>query len=149
MFEKRRSEEGFSLIEVLATLLIILILSSIALPYYSNERMRGYLNTARQDGDSLSREILASVQDVGTLGTSNGTISYDSSTHTVTIALGTGVTSPSPFPYILSANTTAAGITYANTTKWCVAVANNGQSAFFTDLGQNTSIALCPTTPSW
>ena len=146
MLKKKTYSEGFSLIELIAVLLIVSIVSAVAIPYYSNERARANLATARQDGDGLNREILATVQDIGTLGTTNGNIAYDPVGHTVTITLGAGATSPSPFSYTLSKNTTAQGITYANTSKWCFDTLNTGQHVVYTDLGQSSTLTSCGAT---
>ena len=144
--KSKRSKKGFSLIELIISLLIISVIAGIAIPTYLNEKTRVYKQVSLTDGDYLNREILATIGDnttYPTFGTTNGTISYNSTTSMLTVSLGAGATSPASFIAHLSSGSTISGITYANSTSWCIDVFNTTQSSIFTPTGLSSILTSC------
>ena len=143
---KKFLNSGFSIIELVVALLLVAILASIAVPLYTNAKNKSYQQNTLNDGDSLNKEILATIGDnnvYSTFGTTNGGIAYNSGTSLLTVTLGAGVTSPAPFSIPLSKNTIASGVTYANSTSWCLEIFNTNQSSVFTNLGLSNTLKTC------
>lgn len=140
---KKDKSLGFSVIEIVVALLLLSIISIISIAIYSNIKAKGNLNIAENDGSNLFGEVQATLVDYTTFGSTNGTISLDVNAKIVTITLGTGATSPASFGEKLSNGSTATGITYANSTRWCIDVANSGSHAIFTEKGFQPTSLVC------
>lgn len=139
-------EPGFSLVEMLVAMLLILILGGIVIPTYTSSKIRAYQQAVVTDGDALFREISATIGDVNvtpSFGTTNGAITLNTSTQIMTIALGAGVASPAPFSENVSKGTSVSGVTYANSTSWCLEVFNHSQTAVFTQAGLSSTLTSC------
>ena len=52
---KRKMEPGFSIVEMLVAMLIILILGGVAIPTYTSSKIRAYQQAVITDGDMLFR----------------------------------------------------------------------------------------------
>lgn len=141
---RSRNSLGFSLIEIVTVLLIASVISAIAVPKYLSSKNKGNLSIAQSDGDNLFREIRDATMDVQTPGSTNGTITFDPSTGTMTMTLGTGGDTINPFTENVTPGTTVSGVTYANTYNWCIDVVNNAQHAIFNQDGYQPSLASCP-----
>ena len=142
---KSRAMTGFSLVEIIVVVLIVSILSAVAIPKYLATRNKAYYQTASNDGASMYQEITNVLSDTSPdFGSTNGTIAYDPTTNTVTIALGAGATSPGSFVEKLSNGTTVSGTTYASTLNWCIDVVNNSQHAIYNQDGSQSTWTSCP-----
>ena len=143
---KRKMEPGFSIVEMLVAMLIILILGGVAIPTYTSSKIRAYQQAVITDGDMLFREISATIGDINvtpSFGTTNGSITLNTSTKVMTITLGSGVTSPAAFTENVSNGTSVSGVTYANSTNWCLEVFNHNRTAVFTQTGLSSTLVSC------
>ena len=141
---KNKKNKGFTVVELLVALLIISVISAIAIPIYLNVKTRANLHIAQKDGQNLAGEVQALLGSYQDFGSTDGTISWGSSTKLMTIVLGTGATSPVPVTENLSTGTTVSGKTFASSTSWCLDVANNGQHVIFTQTGYASGLSICP-----
>lgn len=141
---KKRNDLGFSLVEIIVVLLIVGILSAVSVPKYLASKNKGNLSVAQNDGQNLFLEIRLAMSDIQTPGTTNGTINFNPTTQALTIALGVGGDSISPFTENVTRGTTMSGVTYANTYNWCIDVTNNLQHAIFSQDGYLPSLLACP-----
>ena len=143
----RRNKEihkGFSVVELLVALVIVVVIAAIAIPLFLNAKSRQYATVATNDGDQIFREAQAVFNGVQSFGTTNGTISYSNSTKQITITLGNGGDSIPPFFERVSNGTSLTGVTYANSSSWCMDVVNNGTHVFFTQQGFRPGATSCP-----
>ncbi|AYN93552.1 type IV pilin protein [Pseudomonas sp. LTJR-52] len=116
----RRRIQGFTLIEVMITVVIITILAAVAIPSYGRYVIRAH----RSEGQALLTEAAARMEryyaqnytytstatSLAMRNTSNGTVSSDNGYYTLSITVNTDTTSSaysSYGPYLLIA--TAAG----------------------------------------
>ncbi|TWI54860.1 type IV pilus assembly protein PilE [Pseudomonas duriflava] len=111
--------QGFTLIEVMITVVIIAILAAVAIPSYGRYVIRAH----RSEGQALLTEAAARLEryyaqnyaytstaaDLAMRNTSNGTVSSDNGYYTLSITVNTDTSSDysSYGPYLLTA--TAAG----------------------------------------
>ena len=135
---------GFSVVELLIALVIVSVIAGIAIPIYLNIKTREYLHVAQKDGQSLSGEVQAVLSSYQDFGSTDGVITWDSTTKLMSITLGNGATSPTPVTETLTKGTTVSGKTFASSTSWCIDVANNGQHAIFTETGYAAGMTTCP-----
>ena len=143
---RRSKAAGFSLVELLIACFIASILAGIATPIYINGKLQGASAVAVSDGAALASLINSMTLGITNFGSTNGTISVTnlSSIATVSIVLGAGATSPSDSQERVNITTTASGVTYANTTTWCINVINNNQHAIYTEKGYQKALLACP-----
>lgn len=141
---KQRKAFGFSTIEITIALIILAVISAIAIPLYTSAQGRSHLTIAQNDGKILFNEIQSTLTDYQTFGTTDGSIALNTSTNLVTITLGSGATSPAAFSVKTSSGSTATGKTFANSTSWCLDVANQGKHVIFTEKGYTAGISNCP-----
>lgn len=148
LFKKTR-DKGFSLVELLVVMLIMGVIAGIATPIYLNQKSRSYRSVAESNGHALLETLTSGLLGTTSFGTTNGTIVVDTSVSpaTVTITLGSGATSPSPLTQLMSTGVSASGVTYANTTQWCLDTVNNGQHVIYTDSGETNTQTSCGLTP--
>jgi alpha-tubulin suppressor-like RCC1 family protein len=125
------------------------VLAGVAVPIYLNQRTRAYHAVAVADGKNIAGTITSALLGITDFGTTNGTITVNTgvSPSLIMIALGAGAVIPLPLSQSMSRGSAASGITYANTTQWCLDMANNGQHAFYTQDGESTAITSCGPTP--
>ena len=144
-FQKRiRTENGFSLVEVLTVLLLVSLIAAIAIPKYTAAMNRDKFTVAQTNGENIYREITDALSSASTLGTTNGTITYSAGTGLLTLALGTGATSPSPFSENIDPAVSLTGKTYANTMNWCIALVDDSAKVIYNQDGLQSSLNACP-----
>jgi prepilin-type N-terminal cleavage/methylation domain-containing protein len=145
MLKNMRRSEGLSLVELIVTIAVLAIVTSIATPIFLSQQSAAHRATAIADGRGWSLAILEATSTVRNLGESGGEISL----------VGTNVTmsliSPNPssaevisFPVAVSPASSLSSGSAAGQ-NWCLAVSNNNEVAVFTDQGyQPTAVACSP-----
>jgi len=146
-FRTRRAE-GFSLVELLVTVVIIAVLAAIAIPLYSNQKNKAALSAAQQDARAIGSAINGMLLEYAHLGTSNGTIGYSAPNVTFTLTAPSPTTAPASISVRLSPNSTfSVGSTLANTRQWCIKITNSSgsttQSAVVTEAGLQAGMTTC------
>jgi prepilin-type N-terminal cleavage/methylation domain-containing protein len=146
---RKRVGDGFTLVEVLVVIIIVGILAGVAIPVYLNQKTHAYHAVAATDGKAAASTLASGLFGMTSFGTTNGTIAVNATADpaTVTITLGAGATSPAVLYAAMSPGSTASGITYANTTSWCLDIANNGSHAIYTETGISSTQTSCGTMP--
>lgn len=142
--KRSRRQEGFSFVEVLVTMLLLSIIAAIAIPKYTAAMNRDNYTIAQTDGENMYREITDALASTTDFGSTNGTISYSAGSGLLTIALGSGATSPSPFSENMDASASLTGKTYASTLNWCIAVVDGVATVVYNQDGFQTGVTVCP-----
>lgn len=142
--KRSRRQEGFSFVEVLVTMLLLSIIAAIAIPKYTAAMNRDNYTIAQADGENLYREITDALSSTTNFGSTNGTIAYSSGTGLLTITLGTGGVSPSPFSEAIDSSASITGKTYGSTLNWCIAVVDGVATVVYNQDGFQTGVTVCP-----
>lgn len=142
----QRDNRGVTLTELLVALLISSIIAGIATPVYFNARHKGAQAIAISDGNALASQVTSMLLESTNFGATNGTISVTNISRpaTITITLGAGAISPAPSTEAITLTTTANGVTYANSTNWCLDIVNDVRNAIYTDTGYQKDMISCP-----
>lgn len=152
---QRERESGFSLVELLAVVVIIGIIAGIAVPRFSSAKNRANLARAVSDGGAILLELnsmLTGYTSVGT--TSNGTIAIgtiSASRAQLNLTLGSGYAPSSQAANqftsinVSSSTETVAGslATGATSLSFCFIVTVEGQSAVFNEISYQPSATNC------
>lgn len=150
---KNKETAGFSLVELLVTVVIIAVLAAIAIPLYTSQRNKAALATAQSDAAAVGQEIISMLTDYTNNGTSTTAIPAMSASGTLTITL-VAPTPSTPLvissPIRLSPSSTLTGGLKPNTTGFCIRVANSSgpatQFAVYDETGLRTGFTTCTTT---
>ena len=155
--QKPKSEYRWTADEVFTASLVLLafapaILWGIVFPSIDKTH-------AVADGKILAHTVGVTLSHYDNFGKSNGVIKFRQAKGSseknyyvsMSTTLGTGATGtlnaktvPSSLSYI-SSSTKAEGITYANSTHWCITVSNGDGKAVYTDTGYKGIVKACPT----
>lgn len=156
-FRQRAANEGFSLVELLAVLTIIGILSGIAVPLYLNQKSRSALFVVQQDATNIGQEMLATLSAYSDTGTAPVVLFSAPNASNQTTATFTGFTGakggpvpPDALTVRLTVGDTAAGYVGANQDMssglghWCIIVNGTyGTKAVFSEAGLSKSATQC------
>lgn len=145
--QSRREEAGFTLIELLIAMIIVATLAAVAIPVFTNQKVKANRNLAIQDGRALSQEVVSMLSDYTNYGSTSGSIAVSGATLTVT--MGT-----SPTPAVASTTSTvrvSAGSTVTGnlptgaqtSPTFCLRVTNSGQNAVYTQAGYQPAATTC------
>lgn len=80
MFNRLRKDEGFTLVELLVVLVILLALVAIAIPVFTDQRARAEMAAAKSTVANVASFVAAGIAD--------GSVAYNATTHMVTSASG-------------------------------------------------------------
>jgi prepilin-type N-terminal cleavage/methylation domain-containing protein len=145
-----RSDQGYTLMEVLVTIALIGVLFSIAYPIYFGQQPAGYTRTAQSDVEHIGADIVTELAGQYTFGDNNGTISltetgyiaFSTMSNASPYASGPGVTNMttqlSP-DSVMDVGTYGAG----DGLHWCVRVVNHGQPGVYTEKGLQRAAVDC------
>ena len=151
----RKTNGGFSLVELLVVLLIMSVIAGIAIPLYLNQKQRSYLSLAQSDATAIGQEIQSIVADYTSFGsgactanlcpltlTAGSVIAFTAMTAATgsgtAVATGPGSTTTSTLR--LSPKSSATGNLGSGTAaNWCVIVANNGTFAKYVGSATGTA----------
>jgi len=150
---RKNPDGGFSLVELLVTVVIIAVLAAIAIPLYNSQRNKAALSAATDDARSIGMEILSMMQDYSNNGTSTTAIPALSASGTLTITM-VAPTPATPLTQVttvrLSPNSTMTGGLKPSSTGFCIKVANTAgtatQYAVFDETGIRPGFTTCTTT---
>ena len=135
---RRKNTQGFTLVEALITVVIVVVLAAISVPIFLGQKEKARQAVAKQDGAQWSTELSIMLADATALGTcptpADCAISMSAPSNGVavlTIPLGTGyqpstLTSPMTVDVNISSGTTfEGGSIRPSSLEWCFVVNNN------------------------
>ncbi len=154
-FRSARDEKGFSLVELLVTVVIIAVLAAIAIPLYTSQKNKSAMASAQSDASAITSEINTMLTNVPwTHMGAAPTMVFAANVITVTGAgagaapAATSVTGS----YRLSPNTTISGSVVPGAVTggspvYCIAVVNtsgsSNQTAYANSAGLSTTATAC------
>jgi prepilin-type N-terminal cleavage/methylation domain-containing protein len=107
---RRRSDDGFSLIELLVVMIILGLLASIAIPLYADQRRKGHDSATRSDVNAVANAVVGYLVNNSELPTM--------------ILTGTTVTVNGQDFAKLSPGVVLGSLVGTNSTDWCISATN-------------------------
>jgi type IV pilus assembly protein PilA len=155
MFKKNKDKNnGFTLIEVVVSLLITMILMAIAIPIFMNQKNKSYRTVALINGGYAHSEITTLLQDYTSLGTlspannqsfasiSNGVLTLTFTTGSTTLTGNGAASLTSPLALDKGITISSSGFAPASVS-WCLAFSFKGQYVVYTQDGSQTAMVTC------
>lgn len=144
------NEKGLSLIELIVTISVIAVITTISFPVITGQLGNAHMATAQSDVRNAGLGIASEASRYFSFGTANGTITHNPTTERLVfspmseaqpVATGPGA---DRVQLTLSPNSTIAGF-YAsgNDLNWCVAVTNKDKIAVMNETGLKKAATGC------
>lgn len=148
------SDDGFTLVEVLITIVLIGVLFSISVPIIANQTGAAYERAAQSDAALIGNDVITALNGYMSFGSVSGAIYLEDGTNKLAFQQMTGATpeawatGPGVTSYVekISNGSTlnnessfAAGLGL----QWCVAVTNHGKVGVFTNAGLDRNAIGC------
>lgn len=105
-FNRRQSDEGFTLVEVLVVIIIIGLLAAIAIPLYLDQQKKGHDAATKGDLNSIAKQLGAMIAE-------------DAALPVVTVS-GTDLVVSGKVVATLSPGVVFGGLTGTDSTNWCI-----------------------------
>lgn len=105
-FNRRQSDEGFTLVEVLVVIIIIGLLAAIAIPLYLDQQKKGHDAAVKTDLNAIAKEVAAYV-------------SEEDAIPVITVS-GSSLTIGADAKAALSPGVVFGGITGTGPEDWCI-----------------------------
>jgi prepilin-type N-terminal cleavage/methylation domain-containing protein len=141
-------QAGFTLVEVLVTVVVIGVLAAIAVPIYSNQRVKAVTATVQSDARANAGEIAATIADYTNNGAASAAWNVTATGTVMTITFGAGYAPSSlaasrTVKILLSPGNTLTGGLKANTSGYCVNAAQGSIHVVFDETGLRSGKTGC------